>query len=686
MPPFEIREGHRFPPGATLDPSGVNFSVFSRYATAVSLLLYAGLRDRSPVQTINLDPEIHRTFFFWHVFVVGARPGLYYTWKVDGPRDTEQSGFRFDPTRELLDPWARSVSDAGWDRRRATQGGASAIRAEVVARNDYDWQGDAPLIRPHQDMVIYEIHVRGFTRHESSRVAHPGTFRGVIEKIPHLKSLGVTDVELLPVLAFDAEDVPPAAHERGLVNYWGYSPYAFYAPHPHFSSDVDARREFRDMVKALHRENIGVILDVVLNHTAEGDEHGPTISFKGFGNDSFYHLDPLDKRRYRDFTGCGNTVNCNHPLVTSFLLQCLEFWARDMHVDGFRLDLASALARGEDGEPMYHAPLLWSIEFSTALGESTLIAEAWDAAGLYQVGDFPGFRWAEWNGRYRDSVRRFLRGDRGLLGEFATRIAGSSDLYAPSGRAPVNSVNFVTCHDGFTLFDLVSYDRKHNEANAENNLDGSDENFSWNSGVEGGTDNPAVNALREQRARNFLAVLMLSQGVPMLLAGDEMLRTQRGNNNAYCQDNEVSWIDWSLLEKNAGMVRFTREVIALRQRHRSLRRRHFLSERPDMSGRPDIRWYGEGADPPDWGDPDARVLCFTLAGREEREADLHAMINMSPAPKRLPLPEPLRGEWHRVLDTSLAPPRDISAPPEPLAFGAPGYMLAARAVAVFEAL
>jgi isoamylase len=674
--------GDRFPPGATATPKGVNFSIFSRHAEAVSLLLYGGARQAHPLAEIILDPQVHRTFFFWHVFVEGARPGLYYTWKLDGPKDTAKGGFRFDPRRELLDPWAKLVSDATWDRRDAIRGGGSAIRARVADIDDYDWQGDQPLRRPPEDAIIYELHVRGFTKHSSSGVEHPGTFSGLTEKIPHLQALGVTHVELMPVIAFDTQDVPERPAERGLVNYWGYSPYAFFAPHPGFCVGADARTEFRDMVKSLHRAGIGVILDMVLNHTAEGDQDGPTINFKGLGNEFFYHLDPRDKRRYRDFTGCGNTVNCNHPLVARFLLQCLEHWVREMHVDGFRLDLASALARGEDGEPMYHAPVLWSIEFSETLNSSTLIAEAWDAAGLYQVGDFPGFRWAEWNGRYRDSVRRCLRGEPGLIGELATRIAGSSDLYASAGRRPTNSVNFVTCHDGFTLHDLVSYDRKHNQDNGHQNTDGSDENLSWNSGAEGPTPNAEINRLRERRARNFLTILMLSQGVPMLLAGDEALRTQRGNNNAYCQDNELSWLDWSLMETNAGMLRFVRELIALRKRHRSLRRTHFF---PPAQASPSaqIRWYGEGTEPPDWSDPRAKVLCFTLAGSERGEPALHVMINMSACRKELPLPGLTGAQWRRVVDTALEAPGEIASAPEQPPAG-PSHPLAAFAVAIFE--
>ncbi len=678
--PFKIEPGHRLPPGAAVTGNGVNFSVFSRHATRLWLRLYLTAADAEPLVEIELDPRVHRTFFFWHVLVVGASPGLYYAWRADGPLAPER-GLRFDASRELLDPWARLVSTAVWNRDAASRGAPSAIRAEVATADHYDWEGDEVLERAPEDAVIYELHVRGFTRSPTSGVAHPGTFKGLIEKIPYLKSLGVTDLELMPVMAFDAQDVPAGVAAKGLTNYWGYSPYGFFAVQPEFAATRDARTEFRDMVKALHREGIGVILDVVLNHTAEGGEPGVVISFKGFGNEFFYHLDPEDLARYRDFTGCGNTINANHPLVARFLVQCLEFWVRDMHVDGFRLDLASVLSRGEDGEPLYHAPVLWSIEFSNVLTDTRLIAEAWDAVGLHQVGDFPGFRWAEWNGLYRDAMRRFLRGDGGLVGEVATRIAGSSDLYLATGQQPTNSINFVTCHDGFTLYDLVSYERKHNEANAEDNRDGNDNNLSWNTGVEGPSRDPEIERLRAQRARNFVAVLLMSQGVPMLLAGDELLRTQRGNNNAWCQDNDLSWIDWSLDERAADMLRFTRELIALRRRHASLRRTQFF-ESPAEGGAAEIVWYGEDLEPPDWQDGDAKVLCFTLPGRGAAEPALHVMMNMSGEAKSLPLPERRHYKWRRIADTTLVPPDDVTPTGAPVRSSE--YLLPALGVAIFE--
>jgi glycogen operon protein len=674
--PLEVRTGTRFPTGAAATVDGVNFSIYSRHATRVWLRLYRHALDQRPIAEFELDPRRHRTLDFWHVFVAGAKAGWFYTWRAAGPNDPD-AGLLFDATHELLDPWAELVAAQNWHRAAAHTAARGAVRAQIARRGDYDWEGDQPLAQPLTDTVIYEMHVRGFTRHPSANVEHPGTFAGVIEKIPYLQSLGITAIELLPVNAFDRQDVPPTGAKLGLVNFWGYSPYAYFALEPAFAASSDTRTEFRDMVKALHNAGIAVILDMVLNHTAEAGVDGPTIGFRGFANDEFYVLDPLDKSRYLDFTGCGNTVSCNHPLVARFIQQCLEYWVREMHVDGFRIDLASVLSRGVDGEPLTHPPVLWALELSEVLAKSALIAEAWDATGFYQVGNFPGYRWAEWNGLYRDGVRRFLRGDPGSIGEVATRIAGSSDLYEAAGKRPQNGVNFVTCHDGFTLYDLVAYDRKHNAANGEHNHDGRDDNFSWNSGFEGPTDDAAVERLREQRARNFMTVLALSQGVPMLLAGDEVLRTQEGNNNAYCQDNGISWLNWSFSDAGAAMLRFTREILALRKRHPSLRRSRFIEV--DHNGDADLSWHGETLAPPDWSSPDAKVLRFTLRGAVPAEPALHVMMNMSPDTKALPLPP---GRWRRIVDTSLAPPNDIT--PAGVLHAGTHYDLPEHGIAVLE--
>jgi glycogen operon protein len=439
------------------------------------------------------------------------------------------------------------------------------------------------------------------------------------------------------------------------------------------------------MVKALHNAGIGVIMDVVFNHTAEAGADGPVIHFKGLANEIFYHLDPMDRSKYRDYTGCGNAVNCNHPLVSSILVGCLEYWVREMHVDGFRFDLASVMARGENGNPMYNAPILWSIEFSDLLAHTRIIAEAWDAGGLYQVGAFPGFRWTEWNGMYRDAVRRFVGGGKGLVGEVATRVSGSSDLYEPDGRLPVNSINFITCHDGFTLYDLVSYDRKHNEANGQDNLDGTEHNYSRNCGCEGDTDDPAILSLRRRQVRNFVAILLLSQGVPMLLAGDEFLRTQRGNNNAYCQDNELAWLDWTLVGKNHEMLRFVREMIAFRKRHPCLRRTRFLSAcRGDGLRLPEVAWHGVRLNEPLWHDPEAQVLAFTLSAVTEDEEDLHVVFNMSGCDLDMPLPEIEGRRWCRAVDTSMPSPSDIVPREEQEAVETTTCRIPSHTVAVFE--
>jgi glycogen operon protein len=687
---YTTNPGRRYPAGATVDAGGTNFSVFSRHATDVELLLFDSDAAIEPFQIITLDPEDNRTFFSWHVYVEGLKPGVYYAWRVNGPHDPA-AGMLFDPSIELLDPYARCVGDTLWVRPRPGGGqgrAAQGMRAMVVSP-DYDWEGDQPLDHAPEDTIIYELHVGGFTRHPSAATRYPGTFRALIEKIPYLVELGITDVELMPVTAFDERDLPNEPFNSGLRNYWGYCAHSFFCPHPGYCVTPELGThcvEFKDMVKALHRAGIGVILDIVINHTAEGGEDGPIINFKGLANDIFYHLDPKDKRKYRDFTGCGNTVNCNHPFVARFILQCLEFWVKEMHVDGFRFDLASVLARGETGEPMAHPPVAWNIEFSDALAETSLIAEAWDAAGLYQVGAFPGFRWAEWNGRYRDVMRRFLRGDGGLIGEVATRITGSSDLYQPGGRLPTNGVNFITCHDGFTLNDLVSYNEKHNEANREGGRDGTNDNLSWNSGCEGETDDPGVCALRARRAKNFIAVLLLSQGVPMILAGDEVLRTQRGNNNAYCQDNELSWFDWRLVEKNRDMVRFVREMIAFRKRHPCLRRTRFLTGRPYKPGfPPDIVWHGAKLFQPNWNDPNGRFLAFSMAGIARGEESLHVMLNMSMEAVEAEIPEIENLAWFRAVDTGLGAPGDIAPPSAQTRIPDLSYTLSPHSVAVLEA-
>jgi isoamylase len=688
---YATRVGSRLPPGALVLPDGVNFSLFSRHATRVELLLFEAADSPRAFQTVVLDPETHRAYFSWYVFVEGLRPPVHYAWRLEGPSDTAVTGERFNPRKTLVDPWAHAVTHVLWDRRRAadpaddTPGG---IRG-VVCDSHFDWSGERPASRSLEGAVIYEMHVGGFTRHRSAGAAAPGTFSALTERIPYLKELGVTHLELLPVMAFDEQSVPAAVAARGLRNYWGYNTHSFWSPHPGYCVSPERGNgivEFKGMVRALHNAGIGVILDVVFNHTAEGGADGPWINFKGMLNEIFYHLDPLDRRRYLDFTGTGNTVNCNHPLIITYIVRCLEYWVNEMHVDGFRFDLASVFTRGDLGAVLPNAPLPWVIELSRPLDAVSLIAEAWDAAGLYQVGAFPGLSWTEWNGSYRDVVRRFVRGDAGLAGNVASRIAGSADLYGPGGRLPCNSINFITCHDGFTLADLVSYNGKHNEANGENNRDGSDDNLSWNCGAEGDTTDAGILALRRQQAKNFLTVLMLSRGVPMLRAGDEVLHTQRGNNNVYCQDNELAWFDWSQVSSQREMLRFTREAIGFRRRHPSLIANQFYTGKT-VPGRgiPDIAWHGVRLNQPPWKDASTEVLAFTVAGIGRDEADLHAILNMSGQTVEAALPVIAGRSWRLTINTAAASPDDIIEPSRQDRVPALRLSVAPRSVVVLEA-
>jgi glycogen operon protein len=690
-PPYPIEPGEPRPFWTRPVEGGVNFVLFSRHASSVELMLYETADSLEPLQTVKLDPAMNRSFFFWHVLVREIPVGTHYAWRVDGPDHTAETGFRFNPRKELISPGATAVTDVLWSRAKGSNPDDSSrhsIRG-VIADQRFDWAGDKPVAGSLAGAVIYEVHVGGFTRHPSSGVQHPGTFLGFIEKIPYLKALGITHVELLPVMAFDEQDVPPGVQQRGLKNYWGYSTHSFFSPHPRygiapaFGTHV---AEFKTLVKALHAAGIGVILDVVFNHTAEGGAAGPTINFKGLANESFYHLDSTDRRLYRDYTGCGNTVNCNHPLVTAFILRCLEYWVEEMHVDGFRFDLASVFTRGEDGAPLANPPLPWNIAFSPALSETALIAEAWDAAGLYHVGSFPGMRWAEWNGRFRDVIRRFLRGDPGVIGEVATCVAGSSDLYADDNRLPFNGINFVTCHDGFTLHDLVSYNEKRNGANGEDNRDGCSNNLSWNCGVEGETDDADILSRRRRQAKNAMSVLLLSVGVPMLLSGDEVLRTQRGNNNAWCQDNELSWFDWTRIEQERDMLRFVSELIALRRRHPSLNRKAFLTG-GIVSGRnlPDITWHGTELLAPSWRDPKALFLAYTLAGLDDSEEDLHVLLNMSDEAVQADLPLISGRVWYLAVDTSRAAPHDVIERSHQHIHDVNTHRVEPRSVVVFEA-
>ncbi len=659
-PGYRLDRGIPLPIGATVHRIGVNFSVFSKYATSCTLVLFEpGAKD--PFVEYPLDTRSNRTGQVWHAFVEGLEADGQYGYRFDMQPNPNPQIHRFDPSRVLLDPYALVLSHGGaWGVHPP---GKRPYRNSVVVENHFDWGDDQPLNIPLVDSVIYEMHVRSLTRHPSSGVEHPGTFAGLIDKIPYLKKLGITAVELLPIAEFEESDtdrVNPFTGEP-LMNLWGYQTVAFFAPNTAYSSNVadgGQVREFKQMVRAMHQAGIEVILDVVFNHTAEGDEHGPTWSFRGIDNSTYYILDP-ETGKYLNYSGCGNTVNANNPVVRDFIRDCLRYWVMEMHVDGFRFDLASILGRGQDGSVLKNPPLLERLAYDPVLANTKLIAEAWDAAGLYQVGTLPSWgRWAEWNGIFRDEVRKFVKGDAGMTSALATRLLGSPDLYLTSAREPYHSINFVTCHDGFTLTDLVSYNQKHNLANGENNKDGGDANYSWNCGVEGSTDDAAINDLRMRQCKNFAAILLVSHGVPMILAGDEIGRTQQGNNNAYCQDNEVSWVDWRMAESNAGLLRFFQLMIAFRKRCPLLRRESFQLH---GEGGFHITWHGIKRGRPDWSEA-SRTIAMQLTQLQagEPRADLHFIANSYWEELEFELPQIGEREWFRLVDTSLPSPRDIA--------------------------
>jgi len=668
----DVQAGNPLPiGGAHQQGAGVNFVLFSRHATAVHLEFYQQPEDSSPNRVIDFDPVRHRTGDVWHVWVRGIRAGQLYGYRVDGLYLPDQ-GHRFNSRKLLLDPYARAITGVeNWDFLAArgydssssltdlsisTTDNAGTTPKCIFTQDHFDWESDSPPKRSASDTVIYETHVRGFTIHPSSGVSHPGTFAGLTEKIPYLQNLGVTAIELMPVLEFnenESDRLNPITGER-LKNYWGYNPVAFFAPKQSYC--IGGRHghqinEFREMVKICHRAGIEVILDVVLNHTAEGDELGPTISLRGIENSIFYMLEEGGRRYYKDFTGVGNTLNANHPVVREFVRNVLRYWVMHMHVDGFRFDLASVLGRDEHGNILRNAPLLEDIAEDPILRDVKIIAEAWDAGGAYQVGSFSTNRWTEWNGQFRDDVRRFWAGDAGMMGSFASRICGSSDLYESSGKGPASSLNFVTCHDGFTLNDLVSYRQKHNDENGENNRDGNDANDSDNCGVEGPSRDPVVEGVRDRMIKNFLLTLFISRGIPMLLGGDEFRRTQRGNNNAYCQDNEVSWLDWSLLEKHKEIHRFTRGMMAFRRAHPVLRRENFYADT-------DIKWFGPNGASPDWADQRQKSFACLILGLAE--PDLFLLFNADTKSVDFAIPAlPVGKIWRLAVDTSRTTPDDL---------------------------
>ncbi len=678
----QAEPGGSHPLGASLRHGGVNFSLFSRSAARVELLLFDRVDDARPSRVFELDPYLNRTYHYWHVFVPGVKAGQIYGFRVEGPFDLGR-GFRFDPTKVLLDPYGLAVMvPPKYSRDAATLAGdntAAAMKSVVVDPAAYDWEGDEPLRRPCAQTIIYEMHVRGFTRHPSSGVSEGkrGTYAGLIEKIPYLQELGITAVELLPVFHFDSQDAP-----SGRLNYWGYAPISFFAPHAAYSSRQDPLGpvdEFRDMVKALHRAGIEVILDVVFNHTAEGNEEGPTLCYRGLANDLYYILEP-DRAKYSNYTGTGNTINANNPIVRRMIVDSLRYWVAEMHVDGFRFDLASILARDARGHVLPNPPVLWDIESDPLLAGTKLIAEAWDAAGLYQVGNFIGDSWKEWNGRFRDDTRDFFRGEKGALRRFADRMIGSPEIYGHEDREPEQSINFVTCHDGFTLNDLVSYNEKHNEANGEGNRDGANDNRSWNCGVEGPTEDSAIERLRNRQVKNFLSVTLLSIGVPMLLMGDEVRQTQGGNNNAYCQDSEISWFDWARLQKHADVHRFVKLLTARRLS------RGFGHERKRTSLNRLIQdasktWHGVRLNQPDWSDH-SHSVGFTVELRQEKIL-LHLIFNGFWEPLDFELPPAGKdpsNHWRRWIDTALESPNDIFPWREAPPFSGSTYRAEARSV------
>jgi len=659
---YVVERGSALPFGATEHPTGINFSLFSKNSTAATLAVFLSGIDE-PVAEIPLDPHLNRTGDVWHILVRKLDASIRYGWRLDGP-NSPRDGHRYNPDILLIDPYAKAITGGEvWGTpvvrqvTRPDQPASLFPRRGCLAPTTFDWEGDNPPLVAMEDSIIYEMHVRGFTVDPSSCVTHPGTFMGLAEKIPYLKELGVTAVELMPVAEFDECEHDRKNPRTGemLRNFWGYSPIAFFAPKANYAAngrDGLQVNEFREMVKAFHRAGIEVILDVVFNHTGEGDERGQTLSFRGIDNKIYYLLD--ERGQYRNFSGCGNTFNCNDPITRELIRDCLRYWVAEMHVDGFRFDLASILGRGPSGEVLPNPPLLEMIAVDPVLADAKVIAEAWDAAGVNQVGRFPSWgRWAEWNGYYRDQIRLFWKGEKGFINHLATRICGSEDLYRGSGRSPYHSINFITAHDGFTLMDLVSYESKHNLDNAENNRDGEDHNHSVNFGHEGPTSDGHINNMRKRQIKNFCATLLLSQGVPMILAGDEFGRTQKGNNNPYCQDNDTNWVNWNLLNENADLHRFFQGMIAFRKRHKALRRAHFFG------GTSDISWHGENGQP-DWSE-EACWLAFLLDGNHAAGGPaphIFVMMNASSDHRHFQVPDMGR-EWRKVIDTARPSPEDL---------------------------
>ncbi|MGB0385885.1 MAG: glycogen debranching protein GlgX [Ardenticatenaceae bacterium] len=707
---FKLRPGRPYPFGATMVPGGVNFSIFSRHADYCVLVLFekgsAEPMVEIPFRGLFEKPVTGEPF--WGDFRIGNvfsmvlfdidYENIEYGFRIDAsdhPRaEKGQPGIhRFDPRQVVLDPYAKAIGGRDVWGNTPDWNGMYQHRGRVIT-DDFDWESDRPLEIPIEDLMVYEMHVRGFTRHASSGVKHPGTFAAIREKIPYLKELGVNCVELMPIFEFDEFEHSRPNPETGemLMNYWGYSTIGFFAPKAAYAATGRLEDgsmvadELKTLIKELHQNGIEVILDVVYNHTAEGNEYGPTISYRGIDNPTYYMLTP--EGYYYNFSGTGNTLNCNNPVVRSMVLDSLRYWASEYHIDGFRFDLAAILGRDPWGAPLTNPPLLEILANDPVLAKCKLIAEAWDAGGLYQVGSFPAYgRWAEWNGKYRDDVRKLLKGDEGMMPAIAQRIQGSPDLYATRGATA--SINFVTCHDGFTLADLVSYNQKHNEANGEGNQDGGNDNDSWNCGWEGPTDDREINLLRRRQIKNAALLLFASQGVPMILMGDEIGRTQQGNNNTYCQDNELNWLDWSLREKNCDLFRFFQKCIAFRKAHTLLRNRdHFRHIDYVGSGYPDISFHGTQAWRPDWS-PQSRTLALMLCGKHakngtEQDDYLYVAINTHWEDHNFELPGLPEGiAWHVFANTSIRTPEDIWEPgTEPMLTNQQNFFMGPRSVAI----
>ncbi len=706
---FNVQPGTPLPSGASIRKDGVNFSLFSRNGTAVKIVLFEKEEDEEPCFVYDLDPVKNRTGDIWHIHIDEAKAGSLYLYTVDGPDNPEQ-GHRFNKEHYLLDPYAKAITSSSVfkyiQQKKADSKKESSYdykdkkkelmpKCVVVDDEEFDWKGDKPLNYPLRKSILYETHLKGFTQSETASVKHRGTYKGLVEKIPYLKELGVTSVELLPLQEFDEYENTNTNPKTGklLTNYWGYSTMCFFAPKASYAIDTKPGHcvnEFKEMVREMHKNGLEVILDIVFNHTAEGNEKGPTINFKGLDNSIYYMLEDEQKQHYKNYSGCGNTLNCNHPVVRTFIMDCLRYWVCEMHVDGFRFDLGSILGRDQNGELMENPPMLERIAEEPVLRNTKIIAEAWDAGGAYQVGGFPGGRWAEWNDRFRDDIRKFWRGDENCVNGVATRIAGSSDLYLRDGRKPFHSINFLTSHDGFTLNDLVSYNKKHNEENGEENRDGSDNNLSYNYGYEGSTSNKEIENFRTKQLKNFLLTLFLSQGTPMLLAGDEFRNTQKGNNNAYCQDNEMTWIDWSYKNKYSEIFLFTRKAIAFRQHHPAFcRPEFFVGQDKSYNSLLDIAWFDEEGKIPDWSKENRIIACRMDGSKAEifsdrDDNDFYLILNPCAEKISVVVPPPSIGtKWYRVVDTSLQAPKDfLPSGEEEILWPEEKYILSAHSMVV----